>query len=553
MEGGAHADPLGLVGALIDGQFRVEEVAGRGAGSVVYRGRHEGIDAPIAIKCLLGGSTRGVREGARLDYQLGRRHVHIVQSLASGTTRAPATGASVAYVVREWLQGRSLAAELAKQRGRKRSLREVAALLGSAADALGFAHAQGVVHLRVSPSSLFVAWTDEGPLVKVLDFGEGRALRPAYAAPEQLDATLGSVGAATDVYAFARVVCEALAGEPVLPEGATEAQARKALSAPPSQALALLGADASSILARALAPAAADRPADLRALWADLTAALARAPKSIVPPPAPKRAPPRLPRAASRPAPPEFERAPDRASTTAEVAPAVSPPSEPSLLASPDVFAPPFEPSAGDARAVPSLVPAGLPTTAIAPGAWVARLGRTPKQQRLVAAVGAASLCAIALLLALTAPRAAPDREGRLTSARARKSVAVQAPAARAIAAPARMVLLPADVVPSSPPAALSPDPAAAPGPFSPDRARIALAAAAPDLTACATTPGPRGPGSVRVRFNPSGKMAEAYLGPPYASTATGRCILERFSHVRVDPFVGIPASLNYAFSTIPY
>ena len=160
------------------------------------------------------------------------------------------------------------------------------------------------------------------------------------------------------------------------------------------------------------------------------------------------------------------------------------------------------------------------------------------------------ALACIVGLLALTAPRApASGREARLTSAHAAK-VLVAAPNALKPGT----VSLPADVVPAPPAMAIASVPHL-PGRFSAPAARAALAEAAPDLAACIAPrgTGPRGPGSVRVRFNPSGKMAEAYLGPPYAGSGTGRCILERFSKVRVEPFVGVPMSVNYSFYTIPF
>ena len=46
------ADPFGLVGQVLDGQFRVDKLVGEGGFSAVYRGHHLGLDEPIAIKCL---------------------------------------------------------------------------------------------------------------------------------------------------------------------------------------------------------------------------------------------------------------------------------------------------------------------------------------------------------------------------------------------------------------------------------------------------------------------------------------------------------------------
>ena len=45
-------DPFDLVEDVIDGQFRVDAVAGEGGLSVVYRGWHQSVAATVAIKCL---------------------------------------------------------------------------------------------------------------------------------------------------------------------------------------------------------------------------------------------------------------------------------------------------------------------------------------------------------------------------------------------------------------------------------------------------------------------------------------------------------------------
>src|SRR3974390_16549 len=105
-------DPFDLVGDVLDGQFRVDSFAGEGELSVVYKGHHLGVDAPVAIKCLNLPATLdpvlvrplvdGFRSSSRVHYRLARGSLHIAQSLAGGSTLAPRTGALVPYLVREW-------------------------------------------------------------------------------------------------------------------------------------------------------------------------------------------------------------------------------------------------------------------------------------------------------------------------------------------------------------------------------------------------------------------------------------------------------------------
>ena len=242
-------EPFGLAGQLIDGQFRVERPIGEGGFSVVYRGMHTGMGEPIAIKCLkltatLDGEsietfTRRFRNEGRLLYRLGQGNLDIVRCIMSGTTVAPASGALVPYMVLEWLDGRSLAADLKMRREqqlRGRSLEEMVALFEPGVLALEYAHQQGVVHRDVKPGNLFLADSPGGRTrMKVLDFGLAKILdetmgikqaatlgtfmmcSPRYAAPEQFDPKIGPIGPWTDVYSLALVLLEVLRDQKVRP------------------------------------------------------------------------------------------------------------------------------------------------------------------------------------------------------------------------------------------------------------------------------------------------------------------------------------------------
>jgi serine/threonine protein kinase len=238
----SHAiDPFGIVGQVLDAQFRVDRLVGEGGFSAVYRGHHLGLEEPIAIKCLklppalspplVDQFAKRFRDESRILYRLSQGNLNIVRSIAAGTWQAN-TGAVVPYMILEWMEGRSLANEFTIRRtvGQQgRSLAEVLKVFGPAADGLGHAHSQGVVHRDLNPGNLFLAATPQGARMKVLDFGVAKILdestiniartqtvgqirifAPAYGAPEQFDDGVGSVGPASDVYAFALILIEAL-------------------------------------------------------------------------------------------------------------------------------------------------------------------------------------------------------------------------------------------------------------------------------------------------------------------------------------------------------
>ena len=240
-------EPFGLAGQLLDGQYRVERAIGEGGFSVVYKGMHQGLGEPIAIKCLkltasldtegIETFTRRFRDEGRLLYRLGQGNLDIVRVIIAGTTVAPLTGALVPYMVLEWLEGQPLSLDLRIRRDRKlrgRSLEEMIALFEPGVIALDHAHKQGVVHRDVKPGNLFLAASQMyGVRMKVLDFGLAKILddtigitlaatvgnfmmcSPRYAAPEQFDPKLGPIGAWTDVYSLALVLLESLRDERV--------------------------------------------------------------------------------------------------------------------------------------------------------------------------------------------------------------------------------------------------------------------------------------------------------------------------------------------------
>ncbi|MBL9028070.1 MAG: protein kinase [Myxococcales bacterium] len=301
-------DPFGLEGVVIDAKYRVEHVVGEGGFGVVYRGVHEGFDAPVAIKCLKlpphfdaaaqDDLIRRLREEGRLLMKLSQRTTGIVQALDIGSFVTPG-GARVPYLVLEWLAGRPLSAEITR-RARAglpgMTLREAMRLLDPAAKALGLAHDEKIAHRDIKPDNLFLVEHGATTNVKVLDFGIAKvfadapspsdattgagpsAFTPAYGAPEQFDKRRGATGPWTDVFALALVLVElltlerALGGE-ILAELFQSSLDSARRPTPGSRGL-VVSVPVERVFARALAVDPAARIATATELWRELELAI---------------------------------------------------------------------------------------------------------------------------------------------------------------------------------------------------------------------------------------------------------------------------------------
>ena len=183
------------VGTFI-GRYEIDSELGRGAMGVVYRGRDPRIDRTVAIKTV---SLSGLEPSAEQEY----RERFVVEARAAGGLSHPGIvtifdvgerDAETPYLVMEYVEGQTLDKVLGednKQLPLNTSLRITQEL----AEALHYAHEQGVVHRDVKPANVLV--TVDGH-AKLADFGiaklnqaqltmPGQILgSPAYMAPEQL-------------------------------------------------------------------------------------------------------------------------------------------------------------------------------------------------------------------------------------------------------------------------------------------------------------------------------------------------------------------------------
>ena len=226
------------------------DVLGSGGMGVVFKARQVALGRDVAVKFLRdadraepGRRERFVQE-ARAIARL--RHPHLVQLYEFGEVPAAGGAASQPYLVLEYVSGGSLADVL---RGSPQPPGEAARLVAILADAIHYAHQQGVIHRdlkpanvllqaaegngrgavrrRARPTAFSAASADGRPLRKVTDFGLAKFLAggdlthsgdvvgtPSYMAPEQAAGKSAPITAAVDVYGLGAILYEALTGRP---------------------------------------------------------------------------------------------------------------------------------------------------------------------------------------------------------------------------------------------------------------------------------------------------------------------------------------------------
>jgi eukaryotic-like serine/threonine-protein kinase len=256
-----------LAAALAD-RYALERELGAGGMATVYLARDLKHDRLVAIKVLhpdLAASLGTERFLREIQITAKLSHPHILPLYDSGEA------GGFLYYVMPFVEGESLADRIAREQ--QLSIKEAVQLTREVAEALGYAHAYGLVHRDIKPQNIMLS----GGHAIVADFGIATAVSqaggekltrtgttigtPEYMSPEQ---AMGAeqLDGRSDLYSLACVLYEMLVGQ-VPFTGTTPQQiiARHSLDhvPPPSIVRDTIPEDLEEIILTAMAKVPADR------------------------------------------------------------------------------------------------------------------------------------------------------------------------------------------------------------------------------------------------------------------------------------------------------
>jgi tetratricopeptide (TPR) repeat protein len=231
-------DPIAPLRAALRGHYDIEREIGQGAFATVYLARDLKHERKVALKVLNAdpesetGELRFIREIRTLARL---QHPNILPLHDSGHVE------TLLYYVMPYVSGDSLRDRI--NREKQLPVEGACGIAREVADALAYAHAQGIIHRDIKPENILLSTghpilADFG-IARVIDLagvrqltrtGSGSPGTPAYMSPEQLMGDKELDGR-SDTYSLGCVLFEMLTGKP--PFGGKEGFVKRFTEPPP--------------------------------------------------------------------------------------------------------------------------------------------------------------------------------------------------------------------------------------------------------------------------------------------------------------------------------
>jgi serine/threonine-protein kinase len=221
------------------GQYTLGQEIARGDMATVYVAVDQKHQRKVALKVILpdiANSISGQRFLREIDIAAHLAHPNILPLLDSGEA------GGFLYHVTPYMEGETLADRL--KRERLLPIADAVRIAREIADALDYAHVEGIVHRDVKPANIILskghALIGDFGVARAIDIGGGERLTqtgivlgsPAYMSPEQASGEGGLEGR-SDIYSLGCVVYEMLCGEPPLIGRTTQTTISKRLKQSP--------------------------------------------------------------------------------------------------------------------------------------------------------------------------------------------------------------------------------------------------------------------------------------------------------------------------------
>jgi eukaryotic-like serine/threonine-protein kinase len=202
------------------GDYRIQEVLGRGGMGVVYLAEQISMGRQVALKMIRSGCLASENDIQRFYIEAqaaGRlKHPSIVQVYQVGEIEGHH------FFSMEYIEGKTLSTVCKSQ---ELSSDQIASLMKEISEAVDFAHQHGILHRDLKPSNIII---DRDNRPRILDFGlakdmgadgdltsSGSAVgTPSYMPPEQAQARRDEITCRSDVYSLGAILYELITGVP---------------------------------------------------------------------------------------------------------------------------------------------------------------------------------------------------------------------------------------------------------------------------------------------------------------------------------------------------